>query len=71
MMLAGGCASGTLSDLSEGAGRAMIAMTTFVLGSLPGLMAQDALNNSAIGQIGISFICRMFLVMWGPWWSQY
>ena len=53
MMLAGGCASGTLSDLGEGAGRAMIAMTTFVLGSLPGLMAQDALNNSAIGQIGI------------------
>lgn len=53
MMLAGGCASGTLSDLGEGAGRSMIAMTTFVLGSLPGLMAQDALNNSAIGQIGM------------------
>ncbi|WP_373484580.1 YeeE/YedE family protein [Acetobacterium sp.] len=53
MMLAGGCASGTLSDLGEGAGRAMIALTTFVLGSIPGLMAQDALNNSAIGQIGM------------------
>lgn len=53
MMLAGGCASGTLSDLGEGAGRAIIAMTTFVLGSLPGLVAQDALNNSAIGQIGM------------------
>lgn len=53
MMLAGGCASGTLSDLGEGAGRAMIAMSTFVLGSLPGLLAQDALNNSAVGQIGM------------------
>lgn len=53
MMLAGGCASGTLSDLGEGAGRSLIAMTTFVLGSLPGLLAQNALNNSAIGQIGM------------------
>lgn len=53
MMLAGGCASGTLSDLGEGEGRSLIALTTFILGSLPGLMAQDALNNSAIGQIGI------------------
>ena len=53
MMLAGGCASGTLSDLGEGTGRSLIALSTFVLGSLPGLMAQSALNNSAIGQIGV------------------
>jgi len=53
MILAGGCASGTLSDVGEGEGRSLIALVTFVFGSIPGLMAQSALNNSAIGQIGI------------------
>ncbi|MDK2904162.1 MAG: uncharacterized protein PWR12_238, partial [Eubacteriaceae bacterium] len=53
MILAGGCASGTLSDVGEGEGRSLIALVTFIFGSIPGLMAQSALNNSAIGQIGI------------------
>ncbi|MGV8905619.1 MAG: YeeE/YedE family protein [Acetobacterium sp.] len=53
MMLAGGCASGTLCDVGEGEGRAMIALVAFILGSIPGLVAQDMLNTSAIGQIGI------------------
>ncbi|KNZ43382.1 YeeE/YedE family protein [Acetobacterium bakii] len=53
MMLAGGCASGTLSDAGEGEGRAIIALVAFVLGSIPGVIAQDKLNASAIGQIGI------------------
>lgn len=53
MMLAGGCASGTLSDAGEGEGRAVIALAAFVLGSLPGVVAQDKLNASAIGQIGV------------------
>ena len=53
MMLAGGCASGTLSDLGEGEGHALIGITTFILGSIPGILAQDALNQTAIGKIGI------------------
>ncbi|AFA49007.1 YeeE/YedE family protein [Acetobacterium woodii] len=53
MMLAGGCASGTLSDLGEGEGHAMFAIITFILGSIPGVIVQDQINSSAIGQIGI------------------
>ncbi|WKY48692.1 YeeE/YedE family protein [Eubacteriaceae bacterium ES3] len=53
MILAGGCASGTLSDLGEGEARSWIALITFVFGSIPGLMAQNTLNSTAIGQIGI------------------
>ncbi len=53
MMLAGGCASGTLSDLGEGEGHALIGITTFILGSIPGVLVQDALNQTAIGKIGI------------------
>lgn len=53
MMLAGGCASGTLSDLGEGEGHAIIAIITFILGSIPGVIVQDQINSSAIGQIGI------------------
>ncbi|WKY45666.1 YeeE/YedE family protein [Eubacteriaceae bacterium ES2] len=53
MILAGGCASGTLSDLGEGEARSWIALITFVFGSIPGLMAQNALNNTALGKIGI------------------
>ncbi|MBK5244432.1 MAG: YeeE/YedE family protein [Eubacteriaceae bacterium] len=53
MMLAGGCASGTLCDAGEGEGRALIALVAFILGSVPGLAVQDMLNTSAIGQIGM------------------
>ena len=52
MMMAGGCASGTLSDLGEGEGRSAIALIFFVIGSVPGMVAKVALDESAIGQIG-------------------
>lgn len=53
MVIAGGCASGTLSDLGEGEGHSMIAIITFILGTIPGTIVQDALNQTAIGKIGI------------------
>jgi uncharacterized membrane protein YedE/YeeE len=52
MMLAGGCASGTLSDLGEGNVRSLIALVTFVFGSIPGVLAKDVLDKSSIGKIG-------------------
>jgi len=57
MMIAGGCASGTLSDLGEGAVRAMIALFFFVIGSVPGAMAKYAIQQSAIGK----FSARVYL----------
>lgn len=53
MILAGGCASGTLSDLGEGALRALIALVFFIFGSIPGAVAQGMINDTAIGKIGI------------------
>ncbi|MBF7096225.1 YeeE/YedE family protein [Alkalibacter sp. M17DMB] len=52
MTMAGGCASGTLADLGEGAGRAAIALIFFIFGSIPGAMARYAIDKSAIGKIG-------------------
>ncbi|MFZ7131687.1 MAG: YeeE/YedE family protein [Eubacteriales bacterium] len=52
MILAGGCASGTLSDLGEGAMRALIALIFFIFGSIPGAVMQGVINNTAIGKIG-------------------
>jgi len=51
MMIAGGCASGTLSDLGEGAIRAVIALVFFFIGSVPGAVAKYAIQQSSIGQI--------------------
>lgn len=48
MMLAGGCASGTLTDLGEGAVRSAIALVFFVIGSVPGLKALHAFDQSAL-----------------------
>lgn len=53
MMFAGGCASGTLTDMGEGEGRAWLAVVFFVLGSLPGEWARAVIDNQAIGKIGI------------------
>lgn len=52
MMIAGGCASGTLSDLGEGAIRAAIALVFFIFGSIPALEVKYLIDNSAIGKIG-------------------
>jgi hypothetical protein len=48
MMLAGGCASGTLTDLGEGAFRSAIALLFFAVGSVPGLSARYAFDQSAL-----------------------
>lgn len=53
MMIAGGCASGTLSDLGEGAVRAAIVLIFFIFGSIPALPVKAIMDNSAIGKIGI------------------
>lgn len=53
MMLAGGCGSGTLADLGEGEGRALIAFVFFVLSAAPGEWARRAIDKTAIGQIGV------------------
>ncbi|MFD1317909.1 YeeE/YedE family protein [Loigolactobacillus zhaoyuanensis] len=55
MLLAGGCASGTLTDFGEGEGHAIIALPFFILGSPLGLWLSGKLDNSAIGQVGGSF----------------
>ncbi|NTW72101.1 MAG: YeeE/YedE family protein, partial [Eubacteriaceae bacterium] len=52
MILAGGCASGTLTDAGEGEGRAWIAALFFVMGSLPGAVIRDWLVNQPIGKVG-------------------
>lgn len=52
MMIAGGCASGTLTDFGEGAVRAIIALCFFILGSIPGLEARYQLLQTEIGKIG-------------------
>lgn len=51
MMIAGGCASGTLSDLGEGVVRAAIALLFFVIGSVPGAVAKYAIQQSSIGKV--------------------
>lgn len=53
MMFAGGCASGTLTDMGEGEGRSWIVIVFFVLGSLPGEWARAVIDNQAVGKIGI------------------
>ena len=51
MIMAGGCASGTLANLGEGVMRAALALPFFVLGSLPGLWLQSAINTSTLGEL--------------------
>lgn len=52
MILAGGCASGSLTDVGEGEGRAVVALLFFVLGSAPGEWARYAIDETSIGKIG-------------------
>lgn len=52
MMMAGGCASGTLSDLGEGEGRSLIALIPFVLGAVPGHWVKEMIDKTEVGQIG-------------------
>ncbi|WP_352419282.1 YeeE/YedE family protein [Proteiniborus sp.] len=52
MILAGGCASGTLSDLGEGEIRSAIALPFFVLFTIPGHALRHTIADSAIGKIG-------------------
>lgn len=48
MMLAGGCASGTLTDLGEGYVRAAISLLFFCFGSVIGVAHLDALKHSIL-----------------------
>ncbi|SDY73445.1 hypothetical protein SAMN05660462_00761 [Proteiniborus ethanoligenes] len=52
MIFAGGCASGTLSDLGEGEIRSAIALPFFVLFTIPGHALRDSIAQSSIGKIG-------------------
>ncbi|MFV0558402.1 MAG: YeeE/YedE family protein [Enterococcus sp.] len=52
MILAGGCASGTLTDLGEGQGHAFVAFPFFVLSSPLGVYLGAQLDASPLGQIG-------------------
>lgn len=53
MIFAGGCASGTLTDMGEGEIRAWIVIPFFLIGSIPGELARYAIDNQAIGKIGV------------------
>lgn len=52
MTLAGGCASGTLTDFGEGEGHAIVALPFFILGSPIGVFLSSKLDGSSIGKIG-------------------
>lgn len=54
MIMAGGCASGTLADVGEGEGHAWIAFPFFVLFAAPGQYLGYQLDNTAIGKIGVN-----------------
>lgn len=57
MMISGGCASGTLTDMGEGEGRAMVSFIFFVLAAAPGEWARYVVDQTSIGKIGF----RMYL----------
>lgn len=61
MMLAGGCASGTLTDFGEGEGHAIIALPFFIIGSPLGLYLSGQLDNSSIGKIGGNIYLPQYL----------
>lgn len=48
MMFAGGCASGTLTDIGEGYIRAIIALFTFCIGSVIGVAHLDSLKQTVL-----------------------
>ncbi|MBW3084875.1 hypothetical protein KEM60_01064 [Austwickia sp. TVS 96-490-7B] len=49
MIMAGGCASGTLADLGEGAVRVLFSLPFFVLGSIPGHWLRATMTHSPVG----------------------
>lgn len=53
MIFAGGCASGTLTDMGEGEGRAMFVFLFFLLGSAPGELARYKFDQSSLGKVGV------------------
>lgn len=57
MILAGGCGSGTLADMGEGEGRALIAFIFFVIGAAPGHFARWWVDRTDLGKVGF----RMYL----------
>ncbi|MFD0897293.1 YeeE/YedE family protein [Loigolactobacillus binensis] len=65
MMLAGGCASGTLTDFGEGEGHAIIALPFFIIGSPLGLWLSGKLDASAIGKIGGNYYLPTYFGYFG------
>ncbi|MGM0125345.1 hypothetical protein IGI37_002743 [Enterococcus sp. AZ194] len=53
MIFSGGCASGTLTDLGEGEGRAFVTLIFFIIGSAPGEIARKIVDGTTIGKIGM------------------
>lgn len=53
MIIAGGCASGTLADFGEGEGHALIAFPLFILGTIPGHYLREVIDRNPIGKIGV------------------
>lgn len=53
MIFAGGCASGTLTDMGEGEGRALFVFIFFILGSAPGEWARYTFDETSMGKIGV------------------
>ncbi len=51
MILGGGCASGTLTDVGSGFARSLIVLLFFVLGSVPGLLFAYEFNKTALGEL--------------------
>lgn len=49
MIMAGGCASGTLADLGEGAVRVLFSLPFFVLGCIPGHWMRAVISDSPLG----------------------
>ena len=65
MIMAGGCASETLSDFGEGEGHAWIAFPFFVLFAAPGQYFGYILDNTTIGKIGVNVWLPQYIGYWG------
>lgn len=53
MIIAGGCASGTLADLGEGENHALIAFPFFILFTIPGHYLRAVVDRNPIGNVGV------------------
>lgn len=65
MIFAGGCASGTLTDMGEGEGRSMLVFIFFVLGSAPGEWARYIFDQSRFGKAGVQIYLPDYLGYFG------